>query len=350
MKSCADKNLLTTIAQKENFDYYDFREFGIEGLPWYDRENKLYRMPEELLEKFNENMNEIARCPSGGLIRFKTDTSKMALFCTYSFKSEHETLTQCADAGFDLYMCSDSGYEFAGNFRPDFGEDFLNVERPIPSTGKMEEYILYFPLYSHIDELKIGVQKGMHIQKTEPKIQKKILFYGSSVTNGSTACRPGLTYPAVLCRRLGAEMINLGYSGNCKGEGFLAREMGALDFDAFVMEYDHNEADPKILAEKHENFFKIIRNSKADIPIVIMSRPDFFHTSSDRTLAFKEVVYTTYRNAVDSGDGNVYFADGRSIFPDEGRSDFSSDRIHPNDMGLYTIANVLYDIFNKLNF
>lgn len=350
MKKYADKNLMSYAATKEDFVYYDFREFAIEGLPWYAKEKKLFRMPEALLASFNENMNEIAKSPSGALVRFKTDTSKMALLCTFSFKSEHETLTQCVDAGFDLYLCRDGGYEFAGNFRPNLGEDFLDMERLIPSTGKMEEYILYFPLYSHIDELRIGVEKGKHIEKTDPVLRKKILFYGSSVTNGSTACRPGLTYPAILCRRLGAEMINLGYSGNCKGEDFLAKEIAALDFDAFVMEYDHNEADPTVLGQKHENFFKTIRNSKADIPIVVMSRPDFFHTVSERTLAFKEVVYATYRNATDSGDCNVYFADGRSIFPDDARSDYSSDRIHPNDMGLYAIADFLYKIFDNLNF
>lgn len=348
MKSVADINFISKRAEKNDFVYYDFKQFQLEGFPWYEKDLKLYRMPEKLLERFNDNMQEIAKSTAGGLIRFKTNTEKMALYAKYTFKREHECMSQSVDAGFDLYLVKDGEYEFAANFRPNLGDDFLDMEKLIANTGEAREYILYFPLFSWVEELKIGIEKNSVIENIETTERKKLLFYGSSVTHGGAACRPGLTYPAILSRKLNCEMINLGYAGNCRGEEFLAKEIAKLEFNAFVMEYDHNEAKAFELNKKHERFFKIIRSSHKDIPIILMSRPDFSHSVNQKTEEFKKVVFNTYSNAVESGDKNVYFVDGRKIFPNKTRSDFTSDKVHPNDMGFYLMADNLHAILKNI--
>lgn len=345
-KSTADANFISHSAKKGNYKYFSYKDFNLEGFPWYEADGRLYRLPLDIINDFNPNMQEIAKSTSGGLIRFRTNTSKMAVYAKYDFKRENECMQQSVDAGFDLYIVKDGEYEFAANFRPNLGENFLDMEKIVSTDGKMCECILYFPLFSWVRELEIGIEKDAVIEKSQDKKDKKILFYGSSVTHGGTACRPGLTYPAILSRMLEAEFINLGYAGNCKGEEIIAQKISNLKFDAFVMEYDHNEADPNELKRKHESFFKIIMQTHKDIPVVFMSRPDFSHSVNLRTEEFKNVVKTTYQNAINNGDNNVYFIDGRKIFDGKNRSDFSSDKIHPNDMGFYVIAENLYDILN----
>ena len=41
----------------------------------------------------------------------------------------------------------------------------------------------------------------------------RLLFYGDSITHGSTTARAGTTYPARIARRLGVDFVNLGVGG-----------------------------------------------------------------------------------------------------------------------------------------
>ncbi len=54
-------------------------------------------------------------------------------------------------------------------------------------------------------------------------VAKPVVYYGSSIIQGSAAANPGGNYLALLGRWLDADFINLGFSGNGFGEPALAR-------------------------------------------------------------------------------------------------------------------------------
>ena len=84
-------------------------------------------------------------------------------------------------------------------------------------------------------------------------------------------------------------------------------------------------------------------------PVIMVSMADkrFIDTVDDR----KNVIYTTYKNALASGDKNVYFIDGQVIYKDIGFHYCTADGLHPNDLGYYLmaakIAKVIDQIINK---
>ena len=115
----------------------------------------------------------------------------------------------------------------------------------------------------------------------------------------------------------------------------------------FVLDYDHNAPTIEHLRNTHESFFNIIRNKKPSLPIILLSKPDFSDYSFDK-LHRRNIIYTTYMNAVEKGDKNVYFIDGRSLFGDEYRDCCTVDGCHPNDLGFLRMAQVIGRMVKEL--
>ena len=206
-----------------------------------------------------------------------------------------------------------------------------------------------FSLYNGINELYIGLMMAKVLPAPDFTIKKPVVFYGSSITHGACASRPGNTYPSCICRWLDANLINLGFGGGAKGELEMAEIISSIDMSAMVMEYDHNASSVEYLAATHEAFFKHIRQARPDLPIVLLSRPDFdLNPGPAETRPRREVIYNTYINAVNSGDRNVYFIDGESFFGTDNKDMCTVDNTHPNDLGFYRMAKVIYPVLKKI--
>ena len=66
----------------------------------------------------------------------------------------------------------------------------------------------------------------------------------------------------------------------------------------------------------------------------------------------RDVIYTTYKNALDSGDENVYFIDGSAFFSDRNDiMEYTLDTCHPTDEGFERMANLIGTVLaNTLDF
>ena len=346
----ADKNFITSKAEKSEYNYHSYKEFDLEGFLFYEEnDGKLYRLPKKILNSFSENMQEIAKNSSGGVLKFRTNSKKMTIHCEYEFHRCSSSLSQLSDAGFDLYSVKDGQYEFRRCFYPSSEDITLDMEGEISETDEMKEYVLYLPLFSTIENFYIGVSKDSTIEKsinTAPK--KQLLIYGSSISHGACASRPGITYAAIVARKMGFELFNCGYSGNCRGDLTIADEFVKKDFDCFIYEYDHNSPDAEFLKNTHKKFFDRIRSVKKDVPVIFMSRPDFSEQHQKSVTDRKKVVFDTYNDAVIGGDSNVYFIDGRKMFDGYNRADLSTDRIHPNDFGIAIMVEKIYCVLKSI--
>nr|WP_252891708.1 SGNH/GDSL hydrolase family protein [Thermoclostridium stercorarium] len=168
------------------------------------------------------------------------------------------------------------------------------------------------------------------------------------MTEGGCAPRPGTAYTSILSRWLDADYFNYGFSGGAKGELVFAEYIAKhKNISVFVYDYDHNAPTPEHLANTHEPFFKVIREAHPDIPIVMMSRPDFDRDPKD-SIERRNIIYQTYINAKKSGDNNVYFVDGMQFFGPVGRSECTIDGCHPNALGFMRMAETLYPLMSHL--
>lgn len=189
-------------------------------------------------------------------------------------------------------------------------------------------------------ELYIGLEETCKILPPTPyKISMPIVYYGSSITQGGCASRPGNSYQSFISRRLDCDFINLGFSGHAWAEDEIANYIKELPMSAFVYDYDHNAPTVDHLLNTHEKMYKIIRDNNSELPIVMISRHDQHDFPDER----REIIKDTYRKAGADGDKNVYFIDGRHLMrlaQDNG----TVDGIHPNDFGFASMAEVIGDL------
>ncbi len=307
--------------------------FVLEGFPWHEKGRKLFRLPHSTKpDDISGGVYSLASHTAGGVVRFRTDSPYIVLRASLlNTKPCMGHMPSTGSSGFDLFFDTN---RYIKTVNP--SHYMLEVPTPLVMPlaknlpRKMRDCTLYLPLYNGVNSLEIGLAPDAKIEAPTPhKIKKPILFYGSSITQGACATRTSNAYAAMLCRALDAPMINLGFSGNAKGEIKMAELIASLDLAAFVYDYDYNAPTAEHLKKTHEQFFKIVRKARPDLPIII------FGKISGHTSERDGIVRATYENAVKNGDKKVWLVEGKKLFEGADYSYLTVDNCHPNDLGFF---------------
>ena len=340
-----DKNFqVKTNIKKENIKFYNIEEapFKIYGV---NLENGRYRrMPQSVAQKVSEGVLSLHSNTAGGRVRFITDSAYIAIYVNVDNIGRMPHFALTGSAGFDLYR----GNNFVKTFIPPY-DTSNNYESIIEfGTKEQREITINFPLYSDVLDMYVGVSGDAFISEPNPYVNNKpIVYYGSSITQGGCASRPGMSYPSIVSRKLSCEYINLGFSGNAKAENEIAEYIKNLDMSIFVYDYDYNAPSTEHLKDTHKRMFQTIRKANPSIPIIIMSRPKYSITIEETERL--NIIKKTYETAISAGDKNVYLLDGKKLMQLAG-DDGTVDGCHPNDYGFVSMANALVDVIleNKL--
>lgn len=318
------------------------------GAPLFEKTGTFERFPEKLLQYFtaiSKNPCDLRRRCAGARVCFKTDSP----FITITVKIEKLEL----DIGMSIFAGdsvavltgSRQNFTFRGIAYPK-NYEVTEYSQTFHKERVLEDVTLCLPRNSYIKDIEIGIADGCSIEAPTPyKIEKPVVFYGSSITEGAHSSLPFTCYTALLSNRLDFDYYNLGFSGSAMGEKEMAEYIADMDMSAFVFDYDHNAPNLEHLKSTHEPFFKIIRERHPDLPIIMMSKPKAKYENGD--LLRKEVIKATYENAKKNGDKNVYFVDGETFFGETEREICSTDSTHPNDIGFLRMADILEPVFKK---
>ena len=343
-----DKNFkIETKIEKDDIVFLSANEepFAIYGVFF---ENGMYRrIPEKVAVAVSEGVRSLHTCTAGGRVIFKTDSPYIAISAKIPSKCISSNMSLDGCTAFDLYERKGDRQEYKGTYQPpmdikDGFESCIDVK-----GGEIREYVINFPLYSAVGELYIGLSEKSTVLKGEPyKAGKPIVYYGSSITQGGCACRPGNSYEAIISRRINRDYINLGFSGSAKGEDEIANYIKDLPMSFFVYDYDYNAPSAEHLKATHERMFKIIREQNPDLPVLFLSRPK--HRLSEAETERLQIIKQTYRNALDSGDRNVYFIAGNELIDDTFEDLVTVDYCHPNDLGFFVMAEKIEAVIRSV--
>ena len=337
-----DKNFkIETKIDKPDIEFHSARSapFRIYGV--FHQDGKFRRMPEEVAKKVSPGVHFLHANTAGGRVRFMTNSPYVAISAKMTGITRMDHFPLCGSAGFDLY--ADGVY--VKTFRPpyymeDGYESIIEL-----GEAKMREIIIHFPLYSDVCELFIGLARESEILASPTyRVEKPVVFYGSSVTQGGCASRPGTCYQGFLSRWLDFDYINLGFSGNARGEDEMADYIASLDMSAFVCDYDYNTPSAEHLEKTHEKLFMKVRMAHPDLPIILVTRPKPIYTKGE-DLDCLEVIRKTYENALARGDKKVSFIDGRTMFALAG-TEGTVDSVHPTDLGFLSMAERIREDLN----
>ena len=329
--------------------FYDIRKapFRIYGLYRPTTEPVFKRLPDELAS-ISDGVAYLYRNTAGGRVRFATDSPYLILRMKSHKVHKFAHMTATAGAGFDLYEdFSDKRSVFRHAFIPPTTMTEGYEAKYANADGVLHFYTLNFPLYNDMDELWIGVKEGSTLTEgLSYDGEKPIVYYGSSITQGGCASRPGNAYEAMICRRLNRDYLNMGFSGSAKGEPAMAEYLATLPMSLFVCDYDYNAPTPEHLEATHYPFYEIIRAKNPTVPYLMVTRHTA-HPSKDAALR-REIIRASYEKAKANGDENVYFLDGNTFFPDDCRDSCTVDTTHPNDLGFYFMARAIGDAIAEI--
>ena len=346
-----DKNLkVKKEIDRNDVKYFDVKTdgFSLFGLPATD-EKLFRRMPESVAKKVNPGVERLYSNTSGGRVIFETDSPFVAImaFMPSVCRFSHMPLT--GTTGFDIFADEGDGFFYADSFTPPVDtEDGFESIVDLHGGAKKRKIMINFPLYNDVSHLFVGLKEGAEHKPCNPyKKLPPIYYYGSSITQGGCASRPGNNYPAVISRKNNIDFVCLGFSGNALGEREMAEYIANREMSVFVMDLDHNFHDVKMIKERHYPFYKIVREKNPALPIVMVTAP----APKYAYCIFEErrsVIFENYKRAKSEGDENVYFVDGMRMMDGEYCDMITVDGCHPNDFGFYCMARGVLEVLNKI--
>jgi len=321
-----------------------FTESPIEicGLEVIDSASGSYwRLPDEESAQVSDYIRERSKTACGGRVRFRTDSKNVTIKMGLKSLGVDPCMAVCASAGADVLVGTGIHSKYIGQINPRNYENFT-PELSFRLDGSMQQVTVNLPRNEPITGVWITIDDDASILAPLPHSRPgKLCFYGSSITEGGCCSRPGNAYTAVVARWLDMDYVNWGFSGNARGEDEMADIICRRDFAAFIYDYDHNAPDAAHLEKTHERFFRRIRSAHPDMPVIIMTKPDF-DPDPEVNAARREIIRRTYTKAVAAGDKHVYFLDGEQFFGLLGRDMCTVDGCHPNDLGFFRMAEQVY--------
>ena len=272
-------------AQKASeLKYYDVRELGLpvlgKGFQDCVRENDTIsdgfytRLPADLQGVVRKAVWDLGQNSAGLAIRFRTNSKCIGAEWRplNNFGMSHMTPTGVR--GLDLYALVDGEWLFVGAGQPN-GKKSRNVFIR-KMNGEMREYIMYLPLYDGVINLSIGIDSTAVIEKphVEDLVPSEknlpIVFYGTSVTQGGCATRPGMAYPSIIERKLHRETVNLGFSGNGRMDKCLGDKIAKIPASMYVIDCLAN-CTSQIVKDSTEHFIRAIVEANPDVPVLMVS-------------------------------------------------------------------------------
>ena len=344
-----DQNFVTAKLGEQEFNFREAwqKPFMLSGLAWFDREKLWCRLPQASLPFQNDGVKALAWNTAGAQVRFRSNSRKIALRVSLPTPSSMSHMPATGQSGFDLYLGTGSQKMFIKTAVPPINTDYyesLMFDRP--ESAELE-FTLNFPLYNGVKKVEIGLLPGAEVSVPTPfSIPAPVLFYGSSITQGGCASRPGNCYCQILSRHLDFECLNFGFSGSARGELATAEIIASLKLSAFVMDYDHNAPTLEHLQATHAPFYQFIRKKQPDLPIIMVSKPDVDLNPEVSTQRWK-IIQKTYRQALANGDDKLFLVDGRKLFGKKDRDACTVDGCHPNDLGFLRMAEQIEPTLRK---
>lgn len=339
------------LGQEGNIKYYNKNYFLIEGTTFPDsvKENTFDRFPFSTKEKVRPTIWNLSKASAGISIRFFTNSSSIRVKWELMIDTKMSHMAETGIKGIDLYCNTYTQWQYVNTAKPaGKTNEFLLVNNLKP---EFREFKMYLPLYDGVINLEIGIDSMAQIVKPDAKNQKPIVFYGTSITQGCSASRPGMVHTNIISRKLNVECINFGFNGNGKMEKSVAEIMSDIDASFFVIDGTANMTP----AEIHENtipMVEIIREKHPSTPIVfvecLMFEKAFFEDSTRNFVNSRNnALKTEFEKMTSVGISNLYYIENRDAIGSDHEA--TVDGVHFTDLGYLRYADFLIAKFDELN-
>lgn len=345
-------------------------EGSADGTVWLEADDPRFRLdgfafrsPGDPLRRlavdpaFPESVNYLAGHTSGGMLTFRTDSRRIRVRVRLENHARMDHMAATGSGGFDLYLGSAGNRRFAAVTRFAHDASAYEVQLLERPTGEMAEFQLNFPLYSGVESFALGLDDGSKLAPPAPWTNAEpVVVYGSSITQGGCASRPGSSFTAILSRALDRPFLNFGFSGSGKGEPAVIEAIARVKNPAlFVLDYQANAKAAGIRATL-AGTIDTLRRKHPNVPVLVVSRirmgvelistgSVFLHDSdAEAAIAFQRDEVERRRAA---GDRLVFFLNGETLTGADWY-ECMVDGSHPTDLGFHRMAAGLLPVLDEL--
>jgi hypothetical protein len=328
--------------------WHDVTTWGVEGRGWGDQERKRWfdRLPAKAEGRVTDAVWNLSHDSAGMMARFKTDAQ--TIYARYTVLKKQigmPHMPATGVSGLDLYARDNAGkWRWVMVTKPTEPKvETVVISGLAPGT---REYAAYLPLYNGVESLEIGVPAGATFEGLPSRTEKPIVFYGTSITHGACASRPGMVHTAILGRRFDRPVLNLGFSGNGKMDAAVGSLLTEVDAAVYVIDCLPNMGAADVAA-KCGPLVKQLREAHPATPIVLVE--DRRNTNSwilpDRDKhhdANHAALKLAYEKLVNEGVKGLSYIEGDHLYGDDAEG--ATDASHASDLGFMRQADIFEPI------
>jgi len=328
----------------------DVRELRLEGQGWTDTTAPFDRLPARAAELVRPVVWDLSRQSAGLCARFVSDSPHVMVRWTLtSDRLALPHMPATGVSGLDLYARVEDGLRWVGTARPRHFPTNVDILADRLDEGR-REYALYLPLYNGVRSVELGVPPGCELEPAPARAERPVVFYGTSITQGGSASRPGMAHTAILGRWLERPVINLGFSGSGTMDVELAQLMGELDAALFVVDCLPN-MDEEEVRERLRPFVRTLRAARPDAPILLVEDRTYANAFlgaglRERQRASRAALREGYEALRAEGLTGLFYLAGAELLGDDGEA--TVDGSHPTDLGFVRQARAFLPVLEGI--
>jgi hypothetical protein len=332
--------------------WHDVTSWGVEGRLWEDEERLRWfdRFPAAAEKTVPPDVWTLSRDSAGMAVRFETDAQTIRVrMKLLNEKLARPNMPATGVSGLDLYARDTTGrWRWVAVTKPEKQEFEADLIPGLALAPGRREYLAYLPLYNGVESLAIGVPEGAAFQGLAPR-GKPIVFYGTSITHGACASRPGMAHVAILGRRLERPVANVGFSGNGRMDAAVGDLLARVDAACYVIDCLPN-MDAKLVRERCAPLVKQLRAARPAVPIVLVEDRRFTNEwILPAKKAHHDANHAALREAFDAlrrdGVGGLFYLQGDGLLGDDGEG--AVDASHPTDLGFMRQADAFEPVLRE---
>lgn len=347
--------LQSAVVDTNGVKWIDGRFLPLEGKCFRNTTAYYDRLPSNVTEKVNAGVRGMRNHSSGLQFRFRTDSKNLH----FKWKPVYPSLAMdhmpsTGVSGIDIYrQGADGKWSFVRQGRI---RNFNNGGSISIGWTPGKPCLVNLPLYNGIASFTLGIDKDAKIEALGPRksgVDKPVVFYGTSITHGGCASRPGLAFPSIVGRDLDVPIVNLGFSGSGRMEFEMSEHLAAIDASCYVLDClwnmggirrngaEPSEADLKgakpgpdmVVRVRYEPFIRNLRAKRPGVPIVMAEQCDVFCKGPN---AKDKFIKGLYEKLVAEGWKNLVYLPKTGMYT--GDLEGTVDGCHPNDLGMMSMA------------
>ena len=318
--------------------WIDGRFLPLEGRAFDDTETFYERLPKTVTTNVNGGVRSMKRHTTGMQFRFRTDSKSLKIKFTNGGGAMHH-MPSTGVSGIDVYRFDAK----AGKWR------YLRTCAPRKAGVAAalgwtpgDACLINLPLYNGVGSFELGIDPKAGVEALGPRksgVDRPVVFYGTSITHGGCASRPGLSFVNIVGRDLDVPVVNLGFSGSGVMEFEMSEHLAAIDASCYVLDCLWNmgltekQRPGRAVEANYEPFIRNLRAKRPGVPIVMAEHCNVYGNVKDEKDRF---IRALYEKLVAEGWKDLVYLPNDEMYT--GDFEGTVDGCHPNDWGMMSMA------------